>query len=146
MLRNKNNSGFTLIEIIISIFILGIIGVVIIPLIGDSVLNIVTIGQQDQAVNTATSFTEIAHQKVILYKELTTADWQDLVNSNIYYEDELVDIEYKICADIDTNPEETKIHYCQEKTSGGYKLKVIFFYQEGKKSIKLDSFITFKRG
>jgi len=144
MRKLYNESAFTLVEIILSIVILGIIALSIIPFIGNSVVNIIRIGQKDQAVNTASSFTEIIQQKVIANNELDESEWQNLSSENVYYKDQLVNIEYKNCSNVADDPGETKLLFCKSETAGGYKVKVVFYYDDNKRII-LNSFVSSKR-
>jgi prepilin-type N-terminal cleavage/methylation domain-containing protein len=102
MKTTNYNYGFSLLEVIISIFILGIIATTVVPAIGSSVVNIITAGKQDQALNTAANFTEIIQQEVISKnEELTEEEWEDLEEETIYFRDNSVGIEYSNCAAVE---------------------------------------------
>ena len=145
MTKINSHSGFTLLEVMISILILGIISVSIIPLIGSSAVNIIKIGRQDLAVNTAANFTDIIHQKVIADNELSEEIWGKFSSETLYYKDKEVKIEYKDCSSIDNHPEEDKLFFCKTDIKNGYRLKVVFYYDNGDNSTELNSFVSYKR-
>jgi len=143
----NNNKGFTLIETVMSIVLLGIIIASILPLIGNSVVTIIESGIRDQAVTTATNFTEMIHQEVILRKsEIPEEDWESFKNKTVYFKKDKVDIEYKNSFTFNSTPNNNKLLFSKEKTDGGYRLKVVFFYNKGEEQIELNSFVSFKRG
>ena len=143
----ESNSGFTLIEILVSIALIGIISTTIVPAIGSSVANILFIGIRDQATNTAGSLTEIIQDTIISSDvELNESKWKNIENETVYFKGNSINIEYTGCNSVDNNPSETKIKFCKEKISNGYKVKVVFFYQDGENKVILNSFATYKRG
>lgn len=143
----KNNKGFTLIETVMSIVLLGIIIASILPLIGNSVVTIIESGIRDQAVTTATNFTEMIHQEVILKKnEIPEEDWESFKNKTVYFKKDKINIEYKNSFNFNTTPNNNKLLFSKEKADGGYRLKVVFFYNKGEEQIELNSFVSFKRG
>lgn len=141
----KNQNGFTLIEVTVSLLLLGIISTFIFPLIGSSVTKIIKSGNYDQAINTTSNFTELIHQEVISKGKLNEEQWENLSN-NIYYKGDSVDIEYKNSFNFNSKSKNNKILFSKKQTNGGYKLKVIFFFNNGKKQIRFDSFVSHKRG
>lgn len=145
MTKNNFNSGFTLLEVMISILILGIISVSIVPLIGSSAANVIKIGRQDLAVNTAANFTDLIHQKVIAENELSEEEWNALSSENIYYNNQQLKIEYQDCSSLADNPGESKLLFCKKDVKNGYRLRVIFYYDSGNKKTELNSFISYRR-
>ncbi|MCF8002414.1 MAG: type II secretion system GspH family protein [Halanaerobiales bacterium] len=147
MKNSDYKSGFTLLEVLVSVALLGIVATTIVPAIGGSVVNIINIGVRDQAVNTTANFTEIVQQNIIISgNELSEEEWQNMENEAVYFKGSKVNLEYSDCSTVENNPDETKIKFCKEKTSGGYKIKVVFFYHNGDKKVLLNSFATYKRG
>lgn len=145
MTKNNFDSGFTLLEVIISILILGIISVSIAPLIGSSAANIIKIGRQDLAVNTAANFTDIIHQKVIAENELKEEEWNTFSSEKIYYNGQQIKIEYQDCSSLNDNQKENKLLFCKKDVKNGYRLRVIFYYDSGNKKTELNSFVSYKR-
>jgi prepilin-type N-terminal cleavage/methylation domain-containing protein len=145
MTKINSDSGFTLLEVMISILILGIISISIIPIIGSSAANVIKVGRQDLAVNTAANFTDIIQQKVIADNELSEEEWKAFRSKEIYYNDKQIKIEYIDCGSIESISNEEKLLFCKTDIKNGYRLKVVFYYDNGNKKTELNSFVSYKR-
>lgn len=92
----RGNKGFTLVEILISLVILGIIVASFLALFGTGLNNIFSIGSKDLAMAEASDFMEILYREQTSENGLTDADIENLliaagINQNGSYTIEEID-------------------------------------------------------
>lgn len=141
-----SNNGFTLIEIIVSFAIIGIIAVTFISTFTSGIQSIFIMGQKTSAVNDAQAFLEAVYEDY-------NVDIGD-TDSNIYkLSASRADLDVSRESDLSTfntglynpnNPNNKLFYIVEDVTINGKvfrKISVLMFYHNGKELIKLSSII-----
>jgi prepilin-type N-terminal cleavage/methylation domain-containing protein len=138
MLLYNDEYGFSLIEIIVAIAILGIIVVSIMGLLGNSIVHVFSSGKKDKAVSRA------ANQMELLYS-INPKNKAELILNNA----ELV-TDSSQQGGLYDETDKNIIRYCIEgETEGfadGFKVTIVAFYMNGKRYVTLTSFIRKREG
>ncbi len=126
----KVENGFTLVEIIAAITILGILALTFFNLFGSSMLHILSSGKKDEAITLAANKMESIYNQQIS----TEDDIKTILNDGYYIEE---------CEDMDSlyaKPNSDLYRYCIDGDSDGFEVTIVCFYQEGEHNISLTSF------
>ncbi len=148
----KEQKGLTLIEVMIALAILGIIVVAFMPLFGVTFANIYSYGSRDEAKAKA------AEQLEELYAEQPFPFEGDpdivgtLKEGVDEYQGEHIEGSEN---DLHTPPKEADFNFSveenfepmeNEEDVKGYKVTIVFFYQDGERHVELTSFIRGTEG
>lgn len=133
MNKQHKSKGVTLLEIVISIAILGMMGVIFINMFGNSFCNVLLMGNKSKAVEKAQGFIEKAWESRSVNVSDGSIHALDGI-SKFTSSSDLLRYEFGC---------ETK--YCTKVVRVGginyYKLSVAVFYKNGKKSVVISSLI-----
>ena len=133
-IRYQQNEGFTLIEIIVSIAILGIITVSVMGLFSNSFVHVFSSGKRDEAI------TRAANKMESLY-ETNPSTKEDLSLKNA--------VQVTDCSqngDLYNKTDNNIIRYCIKTKEDGFKVTIVAFYMNGKRHVTLTSFIRKREG
>ena len=141
-LKYINNKGLSLIEIIISISILGIIIISVIPLFGDSLFHIISSSKKNEAMSIATNKMEQLYSIQPLNKPLNTNNIETQLSNNYTVELDSEDEDYifNIINDTDKIIGEIIIDNHIDGNHG-YKVTINIYYNMENKQITLTSFV-----
>ena len=128
----KNEKGFTLIEVIVSVVILSILAVSFVPLFGFSFTNIFSYGERDKAMSVASNIMEELYAEQPLEEEFSVTDIAGIEDNNDYfiYNGEN---EFKL--------EKDEVLVVDSADITGYKATIEVPYKNGERHVKLTSFV-----
>ena len=136
------NRGFTLIEVVIAIVLLGTFVLALLPVLGNSSIRIFNFGRDDKAVTVASNLMETLYQKIIDTDQIDEKDWPDFVEQQFYFNGQNINVEYiDNCQEILNKTDKNELRFCKIIKNGGYQLNVLFFYNNGNEQISLNSFV-----
>lgn len=137
----KDKKGFTLVEVIIAMAILGIITISIITVFSSSFSNIFSMGNRSKAIAVASQKLEVLYTIPISMRDSTTIKNTLLDDETIFVEGD----ETLLYQQSDKNLTRFKIQpkklmdYNGEKI--GYEITIVVFYQNGQRHVTLNTFI-----
>lgn len=126
MMNFKNKKGFTLVEIIITIALLGITLIVILGLFSNNIQHIFSSGKKDEAIAEASNVMDKIYS-IDPGSESEIADALDITKVN--------------CNQLYNNTNANISRYCLDKLSDGFKVTVVVYYLNGKRNVSLTSFV-----
>ena len=134
-IRYQQNEGFTLIEIIVSIAILGIITVSVMGLLSNSLVHVFSSGKKDEAITRAANKMESLYQTNPTSKnDLSLGSAAKQVN------------DCSQSGGLYNKTDKNIIRYCIKTKEDGFKVTIVAFYMNGKKHVTLTSFIRKREG
>ena len=129
--KYENNKGFTLIEIILAIAILGIIIVSFMSIFSSGIKNIFSAGKKDEAISLAANKLEKLYHSQPFEKQ---SDLKAKLNNDGYYVENCTNELYTY--------QNKDYNFCiNSNISGGFKVKIVYFYLNGERYIELTSFV-----
>lgn len=139
--RIRNTEGLTLMEVIISLAILGIITVSIITIFSNSYSNIFSLGNRSKALAEASRRIEILYTIPVEARNVATLKDALVDATTIYVEDEaaLYHTTSENITRFMINPKTLLLNHIEENT--GFKVTIVVFYQDGGRWVTLDTFL-----
>ncbi|MFW5985444.1 MAG: type IV pilus modification PilV family protein [Halanaerobiaceae bacterium] len=134
----KKKEGFTLIEIMVSLVLMGLISLLLFNLFTDNIVYILSAGQRDQAVTDAANIMEAIYSLQPLDKENIAQEFND---SNI---DILKRLEQKATKEElynkTTADGDTIRYYAGTGDDDGFVITIAVYYADGSRYIDLNSY------
>lgn len=128
----KNSTGFTIIEVIVSMAILGLIAISLLALFTNGYSTIFSMGRKTEASNEAQAFIEAVYEEgvdaissiAIRFNSTEVANYADM-NPSLY----------------DTSGTSEQTYHNLDTTGTHPKITVMVFYQNGSKNVKLSALV-----
>ena len=151
MKKYKNENGFTLIEVIVTIALVAILGTILFLLFTNSFSSILFSGQKDEAITEASNILDALYSVQPIESNNNISDIESaidshlstLLSSEVYSRLSSVD-----CSNLKVSANSNVIRYCIDNQNedgtlmtDGFNIEVIVFYLNGNKHVSLTSFI-----
>lgn len=129
---NKNHKGFSLIEVVVSLVILGFLLTAILPMFVSGFSLIYIMGQKTKISNEAQAFIEAIYDKGIDEVDNIAASYS---STKVPNQADMNDLLY------DTGAADKQMFYNVTESSNMNKVTVMLFYNKGKRSVKFSTLV-----